>query len=132
MSTSPGQPEYVSHATLMVLGTSLEPSEVTSVLGLRPTKAWGRGDSHAWGGWRKSLPASQTHKPLPGQLRFWVRTLRGRVRAISKLSKAGHLCALDCYIGTDSTASIIVPADLQSELAALGLELRLSVFADGG
>jgi hypothetical protein len=58
--------------------------------------------------------------------------LRGRVKAISKLANAGNLCVLDCYIGTDSTASIIVPADLQSELAALGLELRLSVFADGG
>jgi len=132
MPNHPSESEYLSHATLMVLGTSLEPSDVSGALGLRPTQTWRRGDSHKWGGWKKSLPASQLAKPLPSQLRFWVRTLRGRTKAISKLAAAGHLCALDCYIGTDSTATIIVPSDLQSELSSLGLELRLSVFADGG
>jgi hypothetical protein len=132
MSSLTATPEYLSHATLMVLGTSLDPADVSSALGLRPTQAWMRGDTHKWGGWKKSLPASQTNKPLPSQLRFWIRTLRGRAKAISKLVATGHLCTLDCYIGTASTASIIVPADLQSELAALGLELRLSVFANGG
>ena len=132
MPRNPSESEYLSHATLMVLGTSLEPADVSRLLKLRPTNAWRRGDSHAWGGWKKSLPTSQIARPLPSQLRYWVRVLRGRAKAISKLVATGHLCALDCYIGTSSTASIVVPADLQSELATLGLEMRLSVFADGG
>jgi hypothetical protein len=86
--------------------------------------------SHGWGGWKKFLPASQGSRLLTGQLRFWVRTLRGRAKAISKLTAAGHLCALNCYIGTDETASILLPADLQAGLAQLGLELRISVCVD--
>ena len=133
-------PEYLSHVTLMILGDDLDPSGVSTMLGLRPTKTWKRGDAHAsdkltfpssheWGGWKKGLPASQASRSLPSQLRFWLRTLRGRARAISKLTNAGHLCVLDCYIGTEATASLILPRDLQAGLAQLGLELRISISA---
>jgi hypothetical protein len=66
---------------------------------------------------------------LPSQLRSWARTLRGRSKAIAKLTAADHLCILNCYIGTRETASVILPPDLQVGLAHLGLEIRLSVIA---
>ena len=144
MSTR-NDPEYVSHATLMILGDDLNPADVSTLLRLRPSQSWKRGDMHScslpggsslefstvhnWGGWKKKLPASQAARTLPGQLRFWARTLRGRSGAIAKLTAAGHLCALDCFIGTEATASVVLPPELQMGLAQLGLELRLSVWA---
>ena len=126
--------EYTSSVTLIILGTALDPQEVSRALRLRPAQSWKRGDTRGksaydWGGWKKFLPASQESRPLASQLRYWARTLKGLSKPLSKLTNAGHICMLDCFIGTDATASIVIPSDLQSELAALGLEIRLSVWA---
>lgn len=148
MSKTPGaaacaETEYRSHVTLMLIGHELDPRVVSTVLGMRPTRSWKRGElkrapsgrvlsgePHSHGGWKKSLPASELTQPLSRQLRFWVVKLRGKARAISDLSGHGNVCALSCYVGTSDTASIILPAALQSDIGALGLELRLSFFAE--
>ena len=138
-----GDPEYISHVTLMILGEDLDPTVVSQTLKLRPSQSWKRGapqslkgvaldSTHSWGGWKKFLPPSQKARPLPAQLRYWVRTLRGRERMLAKLAASGHWCTLDCYVGTDATASLILPVDLQRSLSALGLDLRLSVWVDRG
>ena len=129
--------EYLSHVTLMFLGDDLKPSEITRSLGLRPRQSWMPGEPsasgsksvHSHGGWKKSLPKAQLLRPLPSQLRFWVRALSGRTRAIAAIASQGHLCTLNAYIASSATASIIIPADLQRAIGALGLELRLSFFA---
>ena len=127
----------------MLLGHELDPRMVSNVLGLRPTQTWKRGElkrapsgkvlssePHLHGGWKKSLPASQVTRPFPLQLRFWALKLRGKAHALSDLSGDGNVCALNCYVGTSGTASIIIPAALQLDISALGLELQLSVFAE--
>lgn len=137
------EPEYRSHATLMLIGHELDPRMVSSVLGLRPTQTWKRGElklapsgkvlssePHLHGGWKKSLPASLVARPFPLQLRFWALKLRGKARALSELSGDRSVCALSCYVGTFGTASIVIPAALQLDISALGLELQLSVFAE--
>jgi len=48
------------------------------------------------------------------------------------LAASGHWCTLDCYVGTGATASLILPVDLQRPLSTLGLDLRVSVWVDGG
>jgi hypothetical protein len=129
-------PEYLSYVTLMFLGDDLIPSEVSTVLRLRPTKSWARGEPrgaspsvHDWGGWKKSLPESRLSHSFPSQLHFWVRTLRGKEDQLLSLSEAGYLCALNCYVGSRATASIILSPKLQRAVAAIGLELRMSFFA---
>ncbi|TXC66472.1 DUF4279 domain-containing protein [Piscinibacter aquaticus] len=137
MARSASDCEYQSTVTLMLLGDNLVPGEITRLLSLRPTQAWRRGEPshrasdpvHGYGGWKKALPESQVSRPLPSQLRYWVRTLAGRSQAIATLAHQGHLCSLSCYIASSGTASIIVPPELQRAVAALGLELRLSFFA---
>jgi hypothetical protein len=129
----------------MILADDLDPADVSKTLRLRASQSWKRGQKYAFslqggksldfstvhegGGWRKNLPASQAALPLSSQLLFWARTLRGRSKAIARLTAAGHLCILNCYIGTRETASVILPPDLQVGLAHLGLEIRLSVIA---
>ena len=135
--------EYVSGVTLLILGDDLDPAFVSRSLRLRPSRSWRRGEQkrvmgiafdsqYSWGGWKKFLPPSQQHKELPGQLRYWMRTLRGRAPAFAKLASSGHYCSLDCFLTTDATASLIFPPDLQLSLSSLGLDLRISVSVAGG
>ena len=135
--------EYASDATLLILGDALDPALVSRCLRLRPSQSWKRGEQkrsmgiafdsvHAWGGWKKCLPPAQEQKDLTSQLRYWVRALRGRAPAFAQLTKSGHHCSLDCFVSTDATASIVFPPDLQVSMAALGLELRISLFSRGG
>jgi hypothetical protein len=121
----------------MILGEDLDPAVVSRLLKLRPNRSWQRGAPktltgpvHAWGGWKKFPPMSVQAKSLDAQLRYWVRTLNARTGALRKLGSLDHYCALDCYISTDATASIIVNPDLQRGISSLGLDLRISVFAD--
>jgi hypothetical protein len=137
MTISAAAPGYSSHITLMILGDDLEPREISKLLGLRPNQSWRRGEPkrhtaslHQWGGWKKFIPESLSSLPLPAQLRHWVRKLRSKGGEISQLSRRGYLCRLDCYIASDNVATIIIPVELQKDVAALGLELSIGFFAD--
>lgn len=130
------EPEYISSATLIVLGALLQPGEVSSILKMRPSQAWRRGEvksfgesPHEWGGWKRFLTASQMKRPLPMQLHYWARDLKEKAGAFSHLRALGYHCALNCYVGTSETATISLPAELQLEIGALGLKLELNVFA---
>lgn len=136
--TPPKPPaEYKSYASLMFLGEELDPKEVSRLLHMRPTQAWHRGEriahapasTHQWGGWKKSLPKSLECAPLERQLRFWTKTLADRAGDILSLEQLGYVCALNCYVGTKSTASLTLPNALLRAIAAIGVELRVSCFA---
>jgi len=130
--------EYVSSVTLMFLGDDLIPTDVTNLLALRPNQSWKRDDvksfgssshKYKWGGWKKYLPKSLHEKTLDVQVAYWARTLASKKTPIRKISKSSALCALDCFITTSATASIIIPVELQKSIAALGLELQVSFWA---
>src|SRR5438067_751575 len=105
------EPEYISSATLLVLGTRLVPREVSTLLKMRPSQAWARGDLkrslgttvgdsvHERGGWKKFLPPSQRDRPLPQQLFHWSRVLRDKADAFSSLRDLDCRCILNCYVG---------------------------------
>jgi hypothetical protein len=126
--------EYGSSVTLMILGERLDPSAVTKALGIRPNQSWAKGEKsklapskrHRWGGWKKWLPPSMRKQPLERQLAYWLRALKGQRTVFGKLNGSGALCALDCFVTTSETASIIIPAAMHEALGRLGLSLRLS------
>jgi hypothetical protein len=134
------EPEYMSSATLIVLGTRLQPREVSTLLRMRPSQAWARGDAkrhrgtrvgdsvHEWGGWKKVLPPSQRDRPLPQQLLHWLRLLKHKADAFSSLRDLDCRCVLNCYVGTSATATITLSAELQMAMSELGLDLELDVF----
>ncbi|MBV8035248.1 hypothetical protein [Roseateles sp.] len=100
------QREYIGSATLIVLGIDLLPSSVSSLLRMRPSQSWQRGEPktfrgkplghtlHEWGGWKKSLPPSQMARSLELQVLYWARLLEGKADAFSKLSNLGCRWAL--------------------------------------
>jgi Domain of unknown function (DUF4279) len=132
--------EYRSHATLMLLGDDLDPTEVSRAIRMRPSQSWSRGDPqtsvsasrHEYGGWKKFLPVALTNAPLERQLAYWAKKLLGQGDTLNVFVSRGYVCALNCYIGIDATASVVLPSHLLMSLASLGVELRLSciVIAD--
>jgi len=117
----------------MVRGPDLDPDQVTRLLRLRPTKSWRKGEpnslgtsSQSAGGWKRAIPQSLQAKRLDQQLSYWCRLMVDRKRELRALTQREELCALDCLVIAEKTASIIVPQDLQCAIAKLGIELRLS------
>ena len=133
--------EYLSSCTLLVIGENLIPRSVTQLLRLRPSKSWQKGDPNSLGtntrvsgAWKRALPQSLEAKEFHVQLGYWCRLLEGRKQAIRTLANREELCALDCLVLSENTASIILSPKLQLAVAKLGLELRLSFWAcsEGG
>ncbi len=128
--------EYLSSCTLVVIGEELIPRSVTHLLRLRPSKSWQKGDPNSLGtntrlsgAWKRALPQSLEAKELHIQLGYWCRLLEGRKQAIRTLARREELCALDCLVISQNTASIILLPSLQLAIAKLGLEFRLSFWA---
>ena len=125
----------------MVFGTDLQPSAVSSLLRMRPSQAWRRGEPktfprtllgeslHEWGAWKKSLPPAQMARSLERQVSYWARRLDGKADAFSELTDLGYRCVLNCYLGTSGTATIALPPELQTAIGRLGLTLEFDVWA---
>ena len=114
----------------MILADNGDPDHVTKSLSLSPSSSWTKDHKHKWAGWKKYLPKTLERKPLEEQLSYWVRKLIKKRRSVSALIAKGYYCAMDIYISTDATASIILCNDLMNQTTQLGLDLRISIFSD--
>lgn len=140
-TTKRHEPEYLSSATLIILGPNLNPSDVSAALRMRPSDSWERGTPkmvrgrtvgtalHERGGWKKSLPPSQIHHSLERQLAHWERTLRKRAEGFVRLAAMGCTCELNCYVGTSATATVSLSPELQTAIGKLALTLSIDVWA---
>jgi hypothetical protein len=138
--------EYVSSATLIVLGDALDPDVVSTELLLSPSRSWRKGEQkeftrhdgsrrvfdsrHEWGGWKLFMDPRYKNDPLETQLQFWCEALQGKSDVIAKLKSSGLRCILDIFVTTDATASIVLSEDLLKSVASLGLEIELSIVTD--
>ena len=136
--------EYVGSTTLIVLGDDLDPDQVSAELGLEPSQCWRKGQAslrlsdgstrlragkHEWGGWKLLVAPEQKDCPIESQLEFWVELLQSRAAALKRLRLRGFECALDLVVTSSETASIFLSSQLQKEVTALGLDVRLSFWA---
>ena len=136
--------EYASSVTLMVLGEGLDPDRVSAELHLEPSQYWRKGERsvrfrggttrlrksvHEWGGWKLFVAAEHKDECLEEQLEFWIYLLRSRIAGLRQLRLVGLKCALDVLVLSSETASIVLSNQLQKEVAALGLEMRISFWA---
>ena len=122
--------EYTSSVTLMILSERGNARHVTRTLHLRPSSSWDIDKKHKWTGWKKHLPKTVDRTPLEKQLSYWIGVLSKRKSALSSLRTNGYYLALDIYISTDATASIVLQNRLARPIAQLGVDLRFSIFAD--
>jgi hypothetical protein len=137
--------EYVGAVTLMLLGDGLNPDEVSSELGLVPSQCWRKGEKksflradgttrvfdseHEWGGWKMLIPPEHKDDLIESQLEFWVDLLQSRIMALKRFRLLAFHCALDIFITSSETASIVIPHNLLTEVAALGVDLQWSFSA---
>jgi hypothetical protein len=137
--------EYVSSVTLILLG-DLDPDSVSAELRLSPSQCWRKGErtvrladgtvrlreaAHADGGWKLFIAAEHSEGPLEEQLEFWISALQPRITALKRLRLTGFECVLDVFVTSSETASIVLSNRVQKEIAALGLDIRLSFSASG-
>lgn len=133
--------EYVCSVTLMVLGEDLDPDSVSATLRLEPSQCWRKGEKakgrcgsaialrgsvQEWGGWKLFMADEQKDLLLEEQLECWVEVLRPRIVGLRQLRLLGLECALDIFVTSSETASIVLSNQLQKAVASLGLEMRIS------
>jgi hypothetical protein len=139
--------EYTCSVTLMILGDDLCPGVVSKELSLTPSQSWENGEHqfyirpdgtkrvfdsyYEWGGWKKFIQEEFKDEYLEEQLQYWCKELRGKKSNIDNLKSKGLYCALDIFICTETTASIIIAEELQKEISQLGFELRISFQTHG-
>jgi hypothetical protein len=139
--------DIAQSATLVIVGTDLDPGEVTDALGLQPWQSWTRGDRksyvrrdgtraefesiHEWGGWKLRLPDSRQSRDLVEQLRYWVELLRARSASLLHFRDKGFTIELNCCLIGDDTINIHIPADVLKELARLHVDLDVSFYDHG-
>ena len=140
------EPEYVCSATLIILGDNLNPKEVTERLGLEPHQSWRKGERksfvrsdgtveyfdsvYEWGGWKCFITDERKDSELSEQLAWWCDLLEGREALMHELEEAGCLVQMNCFVAAESSAEVIVSADLQRCLSSLHLELAISFSPD--
>ena len=136
MSESGSERDFVSSVSLLVTGTDLCPSGVTAALGLEPDNSWCRGDPkpvgtdlYDWGGWRKRIARRDDGDPFGRDLQTCVDLLKTKAAELQNLQSSGCRCVLDCFISVSGAVLVELPSSLQRDLAALGVEITIAIWA---
>lgn len=141
------EPGTVQSSTLVIVGAELDPSYVTAVLKWQPWQSWRKGEKksfvqadgtrrvfdtiHEWGGWKLPIPDSWTARELTDQLQYWARTLKPKARELGSLRNGGATIELDCCIVSSARTAFRVPAEVQAEMSALGVDLDITFYVHG-
>jgi uncharacterized protein DUF4279 len=139
------EPKTVQSTMLVITGGALDPAAVTVSLRLQPHQVWRKGEKksikmadgrlrelpsiHEWSGWKHWLEEPFTNLDVCAQLKHWVQMLKPQSAALSFLKQNGAAVVIDCFICTSEAVGIEVPATLQAELGALGIDLELNFYA---
>ena len=136
--------ETTSSATLIILGYDLDPDQVSQALNLVPSQAWRKGENskytrrdgtvgvfdsiHEWGGWKLWASEELRQMPLKAQLDHWLRVLVEHSAEIKQFKENGLEIILDCTLAT-RVYCLYLPAELQAQLAELGVDLEVTVYS---
>lgn len=133
----PDHPEYAGSVSLFITGRTLDPTLVTRLLGITPSRSWRAGDAvqiagrsferhHEDGGWKYYFEHKK-NASIEFQLDTWVHILEDKIQALHELRSQGNYCRLSWFAASSATVSIVVPSELQSALAQLGLDWEISI-----
>ncbi len=123
-----------------VMGTDLEPAEVSRLLEMEPTKAHARGGANlgqsgrrysdfSEGLWAWS-PDLSLSAPLAAHLRVLIEVLEPKAAAVRRLKKMG--LRLDLFVGifgAEGNFALLLEHDLLMRLGGLGVDLVFDVYA---
>lgn len=135
----PEKPEYVGSVSLIITGRTLDPASVTQLLGITPSESWRAGEAleisgralkrtRDEGGWKYHFERDKREAGIEFQLEAWAHILNDRADALKQLISQGNRCRLSWFVASGATVSIVIPSELQLELARLGLDWEISIF----
>lgn len=133
------KPEYVGSVSLIVTGRTLDPASVTQLLGITPSDSWRAGEAleisghvvktaRDEGGWKYHFDRERRDASIEFQLEAWTHILHDKADALKQLRSRGNYCRLSWFAASGATVSIVIPSELQLELARLGLDWEISIF----
>ncbi|MBD5779815.1 DUF4279 domain-containing protein [Pelagicoccus sp. NFK12] len=128
--------EIVSSVTLIILGNDLEPSTVSELLDLKPSRSWKRGEEkplarstfYDWGGWKRLSP--DTNDSVEEKIRFWIGVLEGKEKAFEKIKDNGWRASLDVFYAFTECSTFSVSNDLSKKIGELNLELDFTLHSE--
>jgi hypothetical protein len=132
-------PEYVGSVSLVVTGRTLDPDSVTQLLGITPSESWRAGEplevsghliktARDEGGWKYHFDRDRRDASVEFQLEAWTHILHDKTDALKHLRSEGNYCRLSWFAASGATVSIVIPSEMQLELARLGLDWEISIF----
>lgn len=137
--------EVIHSVGLTIWGVEFDPREVTQGLGMRPSKAWRKGEPkwhvgrdgirrqftsvYEWSGWTKWPSDRVTRVSLERQLSRWVAKLRPKIGVLRALRRRGISMELDCCIIASRSIRTQLPADLVASIGRLGLDVEITWYA---
>jgi hypothetical protein len=137
--------ESTQSSTLVIIGAALDPSAVTASLKWQPWQSWRKGErksfvradgtrhvfdsTHEWGGWKLLIPDLWRDRELTDQLQYWTKTLKPKAQELRSLQEGGATIELNCCLITSAGTTLRVPAEVQRELSALGVDLDITFYA---
>ena len=129
----------MASVSLLIRGRSLDPDELTRLLGLKPTRTWKRGESiivagrtvrkrRADSGWHFWSTPEQRRRTMDWLIARWTRILSAKDNALRQIHAAGWTISLDCCVARKSEAFRLSPR-FSKRLAALNVTFAVTCYA---
>jgi hypothetical protein len=132
----------VQSTALIVVGGRFDPDEVSRGLTLKPWRTWRIGERkssnlpdgtvlhfrsrHRSSGWKRLVDGRLRRSSLESQLDYWLTVLEPRRRFLRSLRRRRIEVVLDCFLDSDVTLEVHLPAALLTRLGALDVQLDVT------
>jgi hypothetical protein len=137
--------EAICSATLIVLGSDLDPDLISRSLELTPDKVWRKGERksftkadgithyfdsyHQWGGWKRFTSQEELTKPLEEQVEAWSDVLIKRKHNLIELQELGYRVIIDCCIVSSESEVVHLRSELQRVFGDLNIDIHIAFYA---
>ena len=124
-----------THTFFAVFDFGDDPSVVTEIMGIEPTKAWCKGDpvpNHPTGirthtRWALSSGLS-TDEPLEAHLEALLTTLEARYEAVRRCAKEFHACIRAAIYFAEVNPEFFISPSLAVRLGKMGVPLEFDLY----
>jgi hypothetical protein len=130
---------HKTYATLVIVHPDLDPDQVTQGLGLRPTRAWRRGDIrnphgkrpfiYPRGGWELTTEGTVQSRDVRRYIDWLLDQLDLKGRVLNQLQERGYQTVINCFWCSEygQGGPMLWPGQM-TRLGALGLELWFDIY----
>lgn len=120
-----------AQAAFRFVGASLDPTEVSRHLSLKPTEAWSKGEGGKSTGYWGIDSEVQEDEPLESHLEFLLGKLEPQGKGLAALRLLGYRPELFCGLfASEGSLSVLIPARMLERIGHLGILMQLHFYDD--